>query len=240
MQQIIVSFRLSWGALLLRDKAYADVRDAPSPFIQGLTAVVVISILASLAAVVGQSLAWATSPSLSAMRDIVWKGMQKMPWYQELSDDAAFIEQFRQWFNLGWEVLPWLFGAPHPLGAVIGVVTRPVGLLIFWLVYGVLAHLSARIVGGHAKLEQTLGCTALAIAPQLLNFVHLLPYVQVGCIVGVWSLVCDYVALKNAHHLSWARTFWATILPLIIMGIALAAFIALLIAAGMAISSQGE
>jgi len=239
MYQIIHSFRLSWEALLLRQRAYSDVRDAPNPFIQGLTVIVVISVLASLVAVVGQGLAWATSPSLTAMRDAVWRGLQRMPWYRDLSGSASFVEQFRQWFDLGWEIVPRFFGAPDILGAAIGVVMRPVGLLILWLVYGLLAHISARILGGDAKLGQTLGCTALAVAPQLLTFVHLLPYVQVGAVVALWTLLCGYTALKNAHRLSWSRTFWATFMPFIILGVIKVALIALLITAAITLSSQG-
>jgi hypothetical protein len=41
----------------------------------------------------------------------------------------------------------------------------------------------------------------------------------VGGVVGTWVLICRYVALKQAHRLTWGRAFWATVLPILVLGL---------------------
>ena len=110
-------------------------------------------------------------------------------------------------------MFPALFGAPNIAQAAMNTILMPLGLGFVWLLYGVVAHLCARLMGGQGNLGQTLGCTALAIAPQLLNLVTFLPYVAVGGVVGAWTLLCRYVALKTCHRLTWNRALAATLLP---------------------------
>jgi len=82
-----------------------------------------------------------------------------------------------------------LFGAPNPASAAVRIVTLPLWLVLIWLLYGVVAHLCARLLGGQGGLGQTLGRTALAVAPQLLNLATFLPYLVVGGVVGTWTLL---------------------------------------------------
>jgi len=123
---------------------------------------------------------------------------------------------FSQQYELWWRVFPALFGAPDITNAALKIVTLPLGLAFVWLLYGLLAHLFARLLGGQEGLSQTLGCTALAVAPQLLNLATFLPYVAVGSVVSTWTLLCRYVALKTCHRLTWGRALAATLLPYIV------------------------
>ena len=230
MRPLVDSIRLGWGALLLRREAYGEVRKAPNPFVTGLTVLIVISVLVSILMIVGELLAWATSPSVTAMREVVWQNMQRMPWYRAVGDNNALLQEIRRWYNTSWQFFPRFFGAADPIGAGINVITRPVSLFLLWLLYGVLAHVIARILGGRAPLMQTLGTTALAVAPQLLHVVQILPYVRIGSVLTVWTLVCAYVALKDTHDLTWARTFWATVLPLFLLALLSAALVSALVA----------
>jgi hypothetical protein len=92
------------------------------------------------------------------------------------------------------------------------------GLIVNWLIFGLLAHALARLLGGKGTLNQTLGTTALAAAPQLLNVFGVLPFVVVAGI-GTWTMLCRYMAIRTTHDLSWSRAVWATILPPIILGL---------------------
>ena len=226
MQQISRYAGLVAGALFLRTDAYEEMREARSPFLAGLIIIVVVGAIIALAALVGTALEWASSPSLADIQEVVYEGIIQMPWYQETLRMVPDYDQiFRQWYDFGWN-MGRTFGDSSPGSALGNVVLIPLGLIIVWLVYGLLAHLFARLLKGEATLPQTLGCTALAVAPQVLKLTELVPYVAVGGVVGTWTLICRYVALKQAHRLSWGRAFWATVLPLLtllVLGLILAA-----------------
>ncbi len=239
MRQIVGALRSSWEALLLREEAYDDLRDAANPVIKGLTIVVVVTILVSLVAIIGQALVWATTPPLAEVHDVLLHNIRLMPWYQEMARDAQAADLFSRWFSLGWDILGPLVGLPSVAGAAIGLITRPAGFIVLWLILGVSAHIVARILGGSASLAQTLGTISLMVAPQLLRLVQVLPYVQIGSVLSVWTLVCSYLAIKRAHHLSWARAFWTILLALVLVAIVVATLVALLVLLGVALASRG-
>jgi len=239
MRQILEALRSSWEALLLREEAYDDVRDAANPVLKGLTIVVVVTILVSLVAIVGQTLAWATTPSLAEVYDVLLRNIQRMPWYQDMARDEQAADLFRRWFSLAWDVLGPLVGLPSVAGAAVSVITRPAGFIVLWLILGVFAHIMARILGGTASLGQTLGTISLMVAPQLLRLVQVLPYVEIGPVLGAWTLVCSYLAVKRAHHLSWARAFWTILLTLVLVAVVVAILVALLVLMGVALVSRG-
>jgi hypothetical protein len=215
MQQISRYAGLVAGALFLRTQAYEDMREARSPVLTGLIVIVVVGVIVALAALVGTALEWASSPSLAAIQEVVYDGITQMPWYEETLDMVpGYDEIFRQYYDLGW-TLGRAFGAASPGSALGNLVLTPLGLIVAWLVYGLLAHLFVRLLKGEGNLAQTLGCTALAVAPQILKLAELVPYVTLGGVVGTWTLICRYVALKQAHRFSWGRAFWATVLPLV-------------------------
>jgi len=215
-----VPLRLCPQALLLQDEAYATMRDTPHPFTSGLALILTVGIMVALTAIVGTTLEWATTPDLVAVKESVFRGIQQMDWYQEASQRSPDFEAtFRLRYDRGWRIFPYLFGAPSLPRAIAGVVTTPLWLVTSWLAFGLLGHASARILGGQARLRQTLGCTALAVAPQLLKLARLLPYVEIGWAIATWTLVCNYMALKHAHLLSSRRAFWATLLPLMMLAL---------------------
>ncbi|GAB4548179.1 MAG: Yip1 family protein [Anaerolineae bacterium] len=203
------------GALFLRTDAYEEIREAHSPFLTGLILIVAVGVIIALAALVGTALEWASTPNLADMRQVIYEGLTRMPWYQDnLRMVPDFDQMFRQWYDLGWTLGLSLGGGSF--GSALGnLVLTPLTLVVGWLVYGLLAHLFARLLKGEATLSQTLGCTALAVAPQLLKLTELLPFVTVGGVVGTWTLICRYLALKQAHRFTWGRAFWAAILPMV-------------------------
>lgn len=215
MQTIANTFRLLIQALFLRNEAYEEMREAPNPFVKGLTMIVVVAILFSLVGIVGDALEWATMPDMGKIQEAVWGEMMEAPWFKEIppADQAEVRASMEQSYNLSWRITRAL--TPGPLGSALGVITNPVALVIGWLIYGFLAHIFARLLGGTGTFGQTYGTTALAVSPRILNLITLLPYAVVGGVAGTWALICNYLALKNAHRLTPARAFWATILPFV-------------------------
>lgn len=216
MENITAIFRQAINALLLRDEAYRAMRDNPNPFTRGLVFIVSVALIVAIISLIGAILLWLTSPDLGAIQDVVWQEMQDMPWVEQISPserDAA-LQQTKRFFDLGWQISR-LF-VPSIGNAIASVVLNPVALVIGWLIYGLLAFLSARVLGGKGRLDQTYGTTALAAAPRILGVVHVLPYVETAGL-GIWGLICSYLAIKNTHELSPWRTFWATVIPLIVL-----------------------
>jgi len=217
MEQISRIVNLVAQALFLRTEAYEEIREARNPFVEGLFIIVIVGVVIALAAIVGTTLEWASSPDLGAIEQVVYKGVTSMPWYEELRQEAGpeFTEAFQKQWDLTWRIMG--FFAPKPLSSLANIITTPLALIIGWLIYGLLAHLFARLLRGEANLAQTLGCTALAVAPQVLKLAELLPFVSVGGVVTTWVLICRYVALKQAHRFTWGRAFWATVLPIVVL-----------------------
>ena len=129
---------------------------------------------------------------------------------------------FNQFYDLGWQIFPRLGGYPDIGNAALNLVLLPVTMILLWLLWGVVAHVVARLLGGKGTLSQTLGATALAEAPQLLSLVTVIPFVVVGGVIGTWRMLCRYTALKTVHGLSWPRAVAATLLPGILFGILIA------------------
>mgnify|MGYP000209186353 CR=1 FL=1 len=223
--------RLAWEAVFLSEAPYLEVCEARNPALRGLTLVVIIALLIALAGLVGTALEWATTPNLRQVQQVVLQGIQKMPWYQELRrGDPQALEMFRRQFEWGWRIFPPLFGAPDLRLAALGILLTPLSLGLIWLLYGIVAYLFARLLGGQGSLGETLGCTALAFGPYLLHLASFFPYLAVGGVVGTWALLCRYTALKTCHRLTWSRALAATLLPYVIYFVLAASFACLGIA----------
>jgi hypothetical protein len=105
----------------------------------------------------------------------------------------------------------------------LGIIMTPIQLILYWVIYGLLAYIFARWLGGTADLSQTLGVLGLAVMPVALNALSLLPYVSLGSLVSVWSVLMAYIGLKVAHKLTWAQAVWVALLPFILVLAAIAA-----------------
>ena len=214
MDGIADSLKLGWDALLLKDKAYEDMRASENPVVKGLILIVVVGLIIAVAAFIGDVLEWASTPDLGEIKDIVLYYMTQMPWWREAAQSPEFTQTFEQIWNFNWSFAQAL--SPNPGNAAIGIVLTPLGLIVRWLIYGVLAYLFARWLGGTGNLSETLGVLALAVAPQALTVLTLIPFVQLGSVIAVWAVLCAYVGLKTAHKLPWTRAAWATVLPFLL------------------------
>lgn len=215
MDGIVGSLQLGWKALLLKDDAYEEMRLSDNPVVKGLILIVIVGVVIALLGVVGDVLEWASTPDLSEIRETVFYYLTQMPWWELAArEDPMFLRNFEQIWNTNWQIAEWF--SPSIGGALLSVIMIPLGLIVRWLVYGLLAYLFARWLGGTAELSETLGVLALAVAPQALNALNLLPYVSTGNLVAIWGILCAYVGIKTAHKLSWHRAAWATLLPFLL------------------------
>jgi len=214
MDGIVNSLRLGGRALLLQEDAYEEMRLADNPVVKGLILIVVVGVVIALLGFVGDVLEWANTPDLGAIKDIVYAHLTQMPWWQWAAQDPQFVQMFDQIWDLNWGIVS-LF-MPDPGSALINIILLPLGLVVRWLIYGLLAYLFARWLGGVATLSETLGVLALAVAPQVLNVLNVLPRMHLGSVVAVWGILCAYVGLKTAHKLSWSRAVGATLLPFVL------------------------
>jgi hypothetical protein len=211
-----LSLGVVFRALFLDSDAYDRLRDDDNPFIEGLFLIVIIGVVTALLHFVGQLLAWAGAPPLSAIKETVWQAFPTMSWWSQMAGNAEFMQQFKIYYDLGWQIFPALFGAADPRSAAANIVIWPLTMTLSWLIYGTLAHWFARLLGGEGRYGQTLGALALAFTPLLLRGLGFLPYFTVGAAMNTWQLICRYKAICSASQLSWQRAVWATVLPFLV------------------------
>jgi len=210
-----LSLALVLRALFLDVDAYEELRDDDNPFIEGLFLVAVVTALAALLNLVGVLLAWATVPRVSAISAVVLSALQQQSWWPSVANNPAALAAFRQWWDVGWRFFPGLFGAPDPAAAALNIILWPFTAIVGWLIYGSLAYLFARWLGGRGTLNQTLGATALAWTPWLFFCLQAIPFLVIGGFVNTWQLILRYRAVRTVHLLPWTRAFWATLLPFV-------------------------
>jgi len=213
-------FQTAWGAFLLREEIYAGMRDDAQRLRRALILVVVVGLLVGVAGGIGRLAEWAFAPPLDKIQAVVLSHLQTMPWYPEVSQNPQALATFQQMYDLGWRIAKAV--APSP-SALLGIITTPLSFLIVWLIYGLAVYVSARILGGRGSVEQTFACTALAVAPQLLNVITVLPFAAAAG-VSTWTLVCNFYAIRTAHGLTGWRALIATLLPLVLLILVVALF----------------
>ena len=119
------------------------------------------------------------------------------------------------------------------------VVTTPLALVLQWLMVGLIVFGMARALGGHGTLNQTLGATALMVAPHVLSLLTVVPFVSVGnLLLTTWSLLIVYRAAEVTHDLPWQRAIWVALAPLGFM-LLVAIVASFLISAGIGIFLGG-
>lgn len=215
MDGIVGSLRLGWNALLLKEDAYEEMKASANPVVKGLILIVVVGLIVALFGLVGSILEWASMPDLNEIRDTVFYYMTQMPWWKMASQDPNFVKTFEQIWNFNWSLASTL--APGPGKAAFDIILIPIGLVVRWLIYGLLAYLFARWLGGTGNLSETLGVLALAVAPEALKALTLIPFLEVGSLVSVWAILCAYLGLKTAHNLRWNRAMYAAVLPFLLV-----------------------
>ncbi len=231
-----LSLALVFRALFLDSEAFDELRDDDNPFVEGLFLLVLIGVIAAVLALIGQVLAWGSVPRVEAIQGVVLSALQQQPWWAAVSGDPQALSVFQQIWDAAWRIFPPLFGAPDPSRAALNLLVWPIWLVLSWLVYTLLAHGFARLLGGRGSFNMALGTTALSFTPFLINGLSLVPFVVFGGVLNTWQLLLRYKAVRSAHGLPWGRAAAATLLPYlvylvvwILVGVALALLTAALV-----------
>ena len=214
MQTISESFGILWEALFLQPQPYAAIRDRKNPAGKGFVILIILALTVALVSYIGTLLTWATSPDLNAIQETVLKHLQTMSWWEMMSAQPQAQVVWLQIWDSVWQVMRLLI--PSPTSGLMGFILTPLNLLITWIVFGLVAHVMAKIFGGKGQLNQTLGTTALAAAPQLLTLFTVFPLVSLAGI-GVWTMLARYMAIRVTHDLSWGRALWVTLLSMLVI-----------------------
>ncbi len=200
--------------LFLEPNAYDEAADSDNAFVDGLFLVVVIGLVIAVAGAIGQAIGWAMTPDLGAIKQIVYEGLLQLPVFEMMRENAVAFEQFTQNYDLGWQIAQ--FMNPSFGGIFAGLILGPLGLIIAWLWFALVAQGVAKLLGGNGSLQETLGATALAVAPALLNVFGIIPTITIAA-VGIWTLLARYVAVRRVHeNLTWGRSLVAVLSPMIL------------------------
>lgn len=211
-----LSLGLVFRALFLDSEAFDELRDDDNPFVEGLFLLVLIGLITAALALVGQTLAWGSLPRADAIRDVVLSALQQQSWWQGLSADPTALTTFERIWDAAWRFFPPLFGAPDPTLGALNLLLWPIWLVLSWLMYGLLAHGFARLLGGRGWLRGTLGTVALSFTPFLIRGLGIIPFIVFGGVLNTWQLILRYKALRSAHELPWGRAVIATLLPFLV------------------------
>ena len=162
MQTVSESLTLLWEALFLQPEPFAAMRDQKKPASKGLVILIILGLVLALAAFIGSLLTWASSPNIAAVQETVLKYLQQMSWWNEMAvNPQAQAIWFQIWDSI-WQFIQVM--TPSPVSGLAGFIFTPLNLIISWVIFGLVAHVMAKIFGGQGQLGQTRRDTGLAIA----------------------------------------------------------------------------
>ncbi len=206
--------RLGTAGLLLDTGTFRAQRDNPAALRDGFLLVSVIGLLVGVASFIGSALTRLASPDPLEVLEIIRRGLNNTVFITE-------IQRANPAFNLDpfFDALAATFNATQQT-ALFSPLLTPLIYLFGWLVYGTVAHLAARLLGGDGTFAKTLGCTALASGANLLAIIQIVPFAQVAGTTLLGLIGC-YLGLRAAHNLPAWNAFWAALLGPILLIVAL-------------------
>jgi hypothetical protein len=207
-------------ALVLEAQPFEALTDDDEPWAEGFFLVLLVGLVVGLAQLIGGMLRNASLPPANVVLETIINGWQQFHARLALPNDVAAIEaSIRQ----GWSVWTQSNGYDSGWAQLLVLITTPLGLVAGWLVVALVVFAAARTLGGTGTLSQTLGATALMVAPQGLLLLQVLPFVSISwLLLLVWSLLILYRAAEVAHDLPWVRAVWVALAPaVLLLGLAL-------------------
>ncbi|MEF3275698.1 MAG: YIP1 family protein [Chloroflexus sp.] len=232
MESLSYLFRLSTAGLFLDTNTFRAQRDNPHVLRDGFLVVLLIGVIVGVASFIGNLLTMLATPDPINLLTTVQRELERTALVIELKRQIPTFELdpfFTQMADAA-RTLQW--------SGLIGAAATPFVYLVGWLLYGVVAHLIARSLGGDGDLAQTLGCTALASGANLLALVQIIPFAQVSGSTLLGLIGC-YLGLRAAHNLPAWRAFWAALLGPILLIVVLLVFSCGLLAVLVAVAQRG-
>lgn len=217
-------------ALVLDAGPFIALTDDDDPWMEGLFLIVCVGVLVGVAQVVGHLLAAAALPPSEAMVAALLQGWRQFSVSVPESGNPALVEALLREL---WAMAMFWNGYSGGWLRLLTLVTTPALLLIQWLLAGLIVYGMARFLGGVGTLNQTLGATALMVAPQALRFAEIVPFATVSqLLLSVWALLILYRAVEVAHDLPWQRALFVAVTPWLLL-ILFALLLGLLISVGV-------
>lgn len=202
-------------ALVLEVEPFITMVEDDNPWVEGLFLTVSLGFGIGLAHLVGGLLLTASLPPADAVQAALVQG-----WRQFSPNFGAGIDPFALEARLRqvWAILTAVNGYGGGWLRLFTLVTTPCGLVVQWLLSGLVVFGAARTLGGRGSLNQTLGATALMVAPHVLTLLTAIPFVSVSnLLLLTWSLLIVYRAAEVVHELPWPRAIWVALAPLLLL-----------------------
>lgn len=191
--------------------------DDDNPWIEGLFFTLVIGFVVAMAQVIGGYLLTASLPAPTAMLETILQVVrQNRPIGMSPTELIALEENIRQWW-------PWITRLNHygsGWARLLTLVITPLTFIVQWALYGLLCHIMAKALGGTGSISQTLGVTALGMAPRILLVVTGVPFASVGyLLLQVWGVLIAYRGLEVAHDLSVRKAATVALFPILLLAL---------------------
>jgi hypothetical protein len=199
-------------ALVLDDEPFVHMIEDDNPWVEGLALTTAVGLLAGAAQVIG---AWLTANSLpdpQSLQNALLAGGRQLATVSNIPPEVvdALV-------GPAWNVFSASAGYTGGWTLVTPLIATPFLLILWWTFFAFVTYGGARAAGGRGNLNDTLGATALMVAPQVLLVFSMIPFVSVsGLLLSAWGLLIGYRAVQTTHELSWGRAALVTIVPYIV------------------------
>lgn len=223
-------------ALVLEAEPFVTLVEDDNPWVEGLFLTASLGFVIGVAHLIGSLLMTASLPSVAAVQAALLQAWRQFSPNWGAGVDLTAVEgRIRQVSSTVMALNGYGGGWFH----LFTLVTTPFALVLQWLMVGLIVFGMARALGGRGTLNQTLGATALMVAPHALSLLTVIPFVSVGnLLLTTWSLLIVYRAAEVTHELPWQRAIWVALAPLGFM-LLLAIVASFLIGAGIGIFLGG-
>jgi hypothetical protein len=199
-------------ALVLDDEPFVHMIEDDNPWVEGLALTTAVGLLAGVAQVVGGWLTAYSLPDPVAIENALVAAGRQLAATTNLP--AAAVDAL---VVPAWNLISTASGYAGGWTLVTPLIATPFLLLTWWLFFGAVTFGGARAAGGQGNLNDTLGATALMVAPQVLLVFSVVPFVAVSSLLlSAWGMLIGYRAVQTTHQLSWARAALVTIVPYIL------------------------
>lgn len=216
--------------LVLEAEPFVVMTEDDNPWVEGLFLTVSLGFVIGVAHLLGGLLMTATLPPAAAVQEAILQGWRQFTQNLGMRVDPGATADSLRWI---WSLVTTLSGYGGGWFRLFTLVTTPFLLVIQWLITGLLIFITARSLGGRGTLNQTLGATALMVAPHALSLLTVIPFVSVSnLLLLTWSLLIVYRAVEVAHGLPWQRAIWVALAPIGLLMI-IALLFGLLISTGL-------
>ena len=196
-------------ALVLEDEPFVRMADDDNPWVEGLVFTLTIGVVGGAASALGSLLTAASLPDPNAVEAVLLQGWRQFAAAANLPGAAldGIIQQ-------AWRAATVASGYAGGWSHAGLLISTPFALVVWWLLFGLIAFGAARAAGGHGGLSSTLGATALMAAPNILLLLTIMPFAAIsGALLSMWGLLIGYRAIKVVHRLPWQKAVAVTIIP---------------------------